>query len=349
LLGRTYAELGLEARSMHKCQGTSQLLLLPGVAQNRTYRLQATANPGPLVAGSSLFEGIDTSIVGLMRLAGDRPAASLRTSLTALQQTVTDARTAYAAQGPAAAIAPLAAGLRVTRALRTDAARTAPEIDVRLAQKERQFEDALLVASGTRLDALADDGVVTPGQAVNVTLAGASAAGVELVTATLAGFDGNVRPSCTGTLARGATLACKATASIPSSTHLSTPYWTPRTDAARYDFEPDVPFGAPFRPSPFRASFALRIGGADVVVERVIQYRYSNSVAGEKRSELNVSPAFNVRVGPQHRRRSSGVRSETRPRGVRLQAEDRDGHDGQQPEGSGGRDRCADDARRGGP
>ena len=39
-LGRTYAELGLEARSMHKCQGTSQLLLLPGQSQNRTYRLQ---------------------------------------------------------------------------------------------------------------------------------------------------------------------------------------------------------------------------------------------------------------------------------------------------------------------
>src|SRR6187549_1800683 len=35
LLGRTYAELGLEARSMHKCQGTSQLLLLPGTPQNR--------------------------------------------------------------------------------------------------------------------------------------------------------------------------------------------------------------------------------------------------------------------------------------------------------------------------
>ncbi len=30
LLGRTYSEIGLEARSMHKCQGTSQLLLLPG-------------------------------------------------------------------------------------------------------------------------------------------------------------------------------------------------------------------------------------------------------------------------------------------------------------------------------
>ena len=35
-------------------------------------------------------------------------------------------------------------------------------------------------------------------------------------------------------------------------------------DAARYDFEPDVPFGVPFRPTPFRATFALSIAGADV-------------------------------------------------------------------------------------
>ena len=32
LLGRTYAEIGAEARSMHKCQGTAQLLALPGPA-----------------------------------------------------------------------------------------------------------------------------------------------------------------------------------------------------------------------------------------------------------------------------------------------------------------------------
>ena len=74
VLGRTYAELGLEARSMHKCQGTSQLLLLPGATQNRTYRMQDARAPTgvavshvpatSLVAGTSLFDGIDTSIVG---------------------------------------------------------------------------------------------------------------------------------------------------------------------------------------------------------------------------------------------------------------------------------------------
>ena len=42
VLGRTYAELGLEARSMHKCQGTSQLLLLPGAQQARVYKLTDT-------------------------------------------------------------------------------------------------------------------------------------------------------------------------------------------------------------------------------------------------------------------------------------------------------------------
>src|SRR4051794_8281666 len=43
VLGRTYSELGLEARSMHKCQGTSQLLLLPGASFTRVYRLKDTA------------------------------------------------------------------------------------------------------------------------------------------------------------------------------------------------------------------------------------------------------------------------------------------------------------------
>ena len=297
VLGRSYAELGLEARSMHKCQGTSQLLLLPGTPQNRTYKFQDG------VAGTALFDGIDTSLVGLTRFAGSRDVPALRSALLALQQSVQDARAAFAARGAAAAVAPLVTGLRATRALRADLPRLlgtpGTEIDFRLAQKERQFQDALVVASGTRLDALADDGVVTPRQMVNLALVGASAAdGVELLNTKIDGFDGNPSAACTGTLAPAAPVTCKATAAIPAAAHFSTPYWTPRADASRYDFEADVPFGLPFRPSPFHAIFALRIGGADVTVDRVIQYRYSNLVAGEKRSELNVSPAFNVRVDP---------------------------------------------------
>jgi hypothetical protein len=80
---------------------------------------------------------------------------------------------------------------------------------------------------------------------------------------------------------------------------LSTPYWTPRRDAARYDFEPDVPFGVPFRPSPFHAKFSLTIGGADLTIDRPVEFRYSDIVAGEKRMELQVVPAFAVQTTPE--------------------------------------------------
>jgi LmbE family N-acetylglucosaminyl deacetylase len=301
LFGLTYPALGLEARSMHKCQGTSQLLLLPGQSQTRTYRLQ---EPDGAPAPPTLFDGIDTSIVGLTRFAGSHDEPSLRTALVALQQTVIDAKAALSARGPAATVVPLGLGLRALRALRTDLRRllgsnetVAAEVDFHLAQKERQFQDALVVASGTRLDALADDGVVTPGQSMKVSVyaAAGSTAPAELREVKLAGFEGAMG-TCAGPLAKAVT--CTASVKIPANTHLSTPYWTPRTDASRYDFEPDVPFGVPFRPSPFVATFTLRIGEADVTVDRAVQYRYSDLFAGEKRSQLNVSPAFNVTVDP---------------------------------------------------
>lgn len=303
-LGRTYAELGLEARSMHKCQGTSQLLLLPGQSQNRTYRLQdhtdAAAQPG-----RDLFDGIDTSLSGLARFLNGRSAPGLTTALRAIQQTVIDARAAAGSRGTAAAVTPLIGGLRATRALRADLSKVlgadagdaAYEIDFRLAQKEREFQDALIVAAGVRLDAIADDGVVTPGQPVTVSVYAAAPAGstAQLHAATLAGFDGQLA-ECAGPL--GAPITCKAATKIPAGTHLSTPYWTPRKDAARYDFDPGVPFGVPFRPSPFHARFDLVIGGEAVNADRLVQYRYSDLVAGEKRSQLNVSPPFDVTVDP---------------------------------------------------
>ena len=46
LLGKTYTEIGTEARSMHKCQGMAQLLSLPG-PMSSTYYLAESAIPGP--------------------------------------------------------------------------------------------------------------------------------------------------------------------------------------------------------------------------------------------------------------------------------------------------------------
>ena len=111
-LGRTYAELGLEARSMHKCQGTSQLLLLPGQSQNRTYRLQDIAwSDRQGVAPKDLFDGIDTSIAGPGAVRRAAAAGGARRS--ALQAIARSRRRRaarrLASSGPAAAVPALVA------------------------------------------------------------------------------------------------------------------------------------------------------------------------------------------------------------------------------------------------
>src|SRR5205814_7917722 len=75
LLGKTYNEIGTEARSMHKCQGMGQLLSLPAPSSAfaASYQLVETTLPAQTQKDeASLFEGIDSSIMSLTRFAGAR-------------------------------------------------------------------------------------------------------------------------------------------------------------------------------------------------------------------------------------------------------------------------------------
>ena len=78
LLGRTYTEIGTDARSNHKCQGTTGLPPLPGAAGGRGggpgiagYQLMESTIAGQMGKDeTSLFEGIDTSLAALAQFAG---------------------------------------------------------------------------------------------------------------------------------------------------------------------------------------------------------------------------------------------------------------------------------------
>ncbi|HET9266334.1 MAG TPA: PIG-L family deacetylase [Vicinamibacterales bacterium] len=303
LLGRTYGSLGIEARSMHKCQGTSQLLPLPGAAPSRTYRLQESTGTPPDQGVKDLFEGIDTSIVGLARYAEQAPP-TLVNSLGDIAASVAAAERAVMSRGPFAAAPSLAAGLGEVRKLRArldelgmrDDARF--EIDLRLELKERQFEQALVLSQGLQLEVLADDGLVIRGQPLRISTLGRSAAPAEMVVNSLSlrGVDGEIAP-CQAAVTGGGTFKCTADVKV-GDVPLSTAYWRPRDGAARYDFEPGVSFGVPFRPSPFVATLSLTIAGTPVTVERTVQYRYDDLVAGEKRMELLVVPPLAVTTAP---------------------------------------------------
>ena len=304
LFGRMYGELGIEARSMHKCQGTSQLLPLPGSTVARTYRLQDTTIGEPGRAVKDLFEGIDTSLLSLASFA-PTVRQPLGLAIGGIAASVENATRAIASGGPAAAAPPLADGLSQVKALRgqlsalnlDEAARY--EIDFRLDQKERQFESALVLAHGLRLDVLADDGLVIEGEPVKVSVLGAAGSALPFTVdgVTLSGFEGAV-PACTKSVAGGGSFSCDASVRVGKAP-LSTPYWTPRTDAERYNFNPNVPFGVPFAPSPFRARLSLTLTGQRVIVDSPVEFRYGHIVAGEKRMELEVVPPFAVTIAPE--------------------------------------------------
>jgi len=321
VLGRTYDEIAGEARSMHKCQGMSQLLPLPaptggggfggggGPSGVRAYRLRDTVLAGGVARSEKeIFEGVDTSVRGLLGFSPSAPPA-LGEGLDRVSMAVAEARKALASGGESATVAPLAAGLKALRDVRASlASMNLPEaakfeIDFRLAQKEPQFAQALMLATDIRLDAVARDGLVVAGQPIAIDLP-VSNRGRNNVAIAIAinGFGAAPIAACPeqSTLAPGASRNCNRTETVPADAKVTAAHFRNGPQGARYVFDADVPFGLPFRPTPFTATFAMSVLDTPFTVTRPIQARSERDIfSGEKRSEIQVVPAFAITTTPE--------------------------------------------------
>jgi LmbE family N-acetylglucosaminyl deacetylase len=311
LLGRTYSEIGSEGRAMHKCQGMGQLLPLPGPFVVK-YQLVATVLPGGVERDEqTLTDGLDLSLGGLASFAGAQPPAPLAKGLGEIAGSVRAADAHLRGSGPDATVPDLARGLIATRGLlayvdhsqgelRSDAAY---EIAFRLHQTEHKFEQALVLAQGLRLEALADDGVVVPGESVKLSLVLANRGQRPVHVSsigTLSGFaERDLGCQVPGNAAAGQIVKCDGAATIPPDARITEPYWHRAGEAGRYTIDADAPFGLPFRPTPFTVTFALDFEGAEVRATIPAQYRYEGNIfSGEKRMELHVVPQVTLRTSP---------------------------------------------------
>src|SRR5208282_1509974 len=142
------------------------------------------------------------------------------------------AQKAFDAGNDAGTAAPVEAGLAAVRSLRarlasmglTESAQY--EIDFRLKVKERDYENAVLAAHGLTFDAIADDGLVTGGQAVKLSLIATNrgASEVNVTGVAIAGFDGpgTCKP---GSVKKDTVYTCSEDAHIPKNAKLTTPYF----------------------------------------------------------------------------------------------------------------------------
>jgi LmbE family N-acetylglucosaminyl deacetylase len=304
VLGMTWQQLGSRARAMHRCQGSSPLEAEPGRAEGVFSLLDA--EPAPIPAETEILDGIDTSLAGLGRFA---PA--LAGDLATLQAKASAARAAFAPASPERAVPALADALEVNRALAQGLeARVADplsraEIGERLAEEAADVEAALALAQGLAFEARADDGLVTPGQEVGVTVSlfnGAlSAVEVEaLEVEAPAGWTVARREGDTGSLPGGGVRRSRFSVVVAPDARPSQPYW--RREAGRDRHELLVPGDEtlPWSPPALVARARCRVGGVATTLRAPVAWRYESPfVGGERRYEVQVVPALSVRVSPE--------------------------------------------------
>jgi LmbE family N-acetylglucosaminyl deacetylase len=302
LLGRSYFEIAMEGRSQHKTQEQG-LIELRG-PQFSGENLIETSVP-KVDKETSVFDGIDTSIKGIAALTNntEEPFAQ---KLKAIQETAELALRSYNTYAPEKLVPIVAKGYK--QAQDAELSTRNPDSKALLQEKQKEFTDALLLASGTVVDSLADSETIVAGDSTNVSVKvfAPNSVDVKLTKVELKApanwkTESVPQPEAPPTQqgfrrredARFSSLF-KVT-SAPDA-RLTEPYWLQKPrNGAEFDWS-DIGSAAtfPFQHPHVSAEVTLNFVGQEVTVSREVQYRYADLSRGELRRELNVVPAVSV-------------------------------------------------------
>jgi len=333
LLGRTYYEIALEGRSQHKSQEQGSIEL-HGPHESGVRLLKSfVQNSEP---EQSVFDGIDTSITGIAKLAALRDDA-IDGELAQMQKAAARALAEYDALAPQKIIKPLGEGIDATRKARKKLSSASGEANARddadflLEQKEQEFADALQRAAGVTVEALADSEIVSPGEivavAVKVFVPNASLVKVGEIQLRAA-KDWRVEPAtppqpASGPFSRFRRETAQQSAffrvSVPENAPFTQPYWLsqPRVGDL-FQWPQNAPKGRPFEPEQAFGEVKMEIGGTLVISTKAVQYRYADEVRGEIRRDLNVVPAISVALDSHLVVVPISARSQTKQIAIRL-------------------------------
>jgi len=339
ILGRTYYQMGSEARSNHKCQGMGQLQALAGPHES-VFRLEDTVLP-KRAGESDLFDGV---AVGLERLKDFTDTAFVRVGLDALRAEVEAANASFDARAPWKTLPPLRRGLLLVRKLRADVSRSEIsadakfELEHRLRPKEEDFEKAIALAHGIDLLPTADRGEITRGGRfrVEVQVTNPSPEPVRILAVLVPTPPGWVVtefedektpfPKLPAPLAGNGRLHARFDVTVGAGADYDRPYWT-RTDPTidRFTLLEPKHFGLPWRPPSVTSTVTFRSGEVEVALSKTVQHRYAGRwVGGEKQKQVSVLPRVSVSISPEVVVFPVGADDKTRPVSVTARYEGTD-------------------------
>ncbi len=336
ILGRSYYQMGLEARSSHQCQGMGQLRAFPGTRQS-SWRLEDAVIEVD-ENETDLFDGIETGLARLEAfIQGEGEAgAFVPVALEAIDADVRESLETFDPLSPWTIVGPLRRGLERVRKLRADIAgsnlsETARyELEHRLAPNEEAFSKALAMAHGVSLDAIASRGEVTRGSKlrVDVHVASNSPQPIELRAVTVETpprwqvtkiekneEDEDLFPAIPAKLSDNQSLSAPYEITVASNASYDRPYWSrPEGSIDRFELSRPSDFGLPWSAPPLSARIDFRSGTTEVSVERPVQFRYQGPwVGSEKQKTVSVLPLVSVTLSPGVVVFPTGADDKTRP------------------------------------
>jgi LmbE family N-acetylglucosaminyl deacetylase len=270
VLGESYHQIAMAGRSQHRSQDMGQLQA-PGPFQTRLSLVESKVG-----ADGELFDGVDTTWPGQQRYSA----------------LIDSARGALNPFHPAAVVPYLARALTAL----------APGLN----RQRDVLEGALAQAAGVVVDGTVDDGIVIPGErlqvAVSVWNAGDDPLPIDSVDLLAPPGWRVERVETPGGSVPSNTLAVRRFAvTVAASAPRSQPYFLRRPlQGGLYDWTgvPANDRGLPFEPPPLVAQIRCRIAGVPVTLSREVVYRYRDQANGEVRRPLFVTEAFDVAVTP---------------------------------------------------
>jgi LmbE family N-acetylglucosaminyl deacetylase len=291
-LGRSYSQIASEGRSLHRSQAQ-------GGAQEagpRQVRLQLVNKTVNVADDAPLFAGVVHKLSDVAQLD-----ASLRSNLADLEQRVASIRQKVNLVRPFDVAPELAAALNLVQ--QTKNKTSAEQARFLLEQKERDFQEALRLASGLVFDVIASDDTVVPGQEFNLTVSVTNGgpfayAGVKPVTDAPEGWiitaDGS-----TGSLQPGQRLDQRFKVRVPAAADFTQPYWLRQPRRADRFVWPNAAGGAlPVDEELLATRIDLDYQGTTISMRKPAEFRRVDRMLGEQRTALKVVPALSVVVSP---------------------------------------------------
>jgi len=329
LLGLTYVQVSRLGLGHQKSQngGTG---LPPAEAEMNPYHRFASQVSVP-EKESTIFDGIDVSLMGIASLASTGDSGFLKQGLSQISSLVDKATADFSAQHPEAIAKTLAAGLKTTNQLIDKVASSSLSADCKfdvtheLKVKRAQFENALAESLG--LSALVNVApeqepsgpfarffgnpptfqVAIPGQKfwVKVHTTSPTNTTVQLQSVSLETPQGEqwtveAANQSGVTLQGNQSKDLRFTVQVPENAAFTRPYFTrPDIEQPYYDILEPKDLNLPLAPYPISARLHYTFDGASFEISQVVQSVSRINGAGTVFEPLIVGPAISVSIAPQ--------------------------------------------------